>query len=87
MLTDDKIGSGPRLKPGVLSKGPEKAQDQDQPMETDPDNSEVAVDQPTGQPPSLPAGSGLSLAAKLALKRKSDSASAGQGSQKKAHRQ
>jgi hypothetical protein len=88
VLTDDKVGSGPRLKPGVLSKSPEKAKDQDQPMETDPDNSEVAVDQPTGHLPSQPAssGSGLSLAAKLALKRKSDTVSSGQGSQKKVHR-
>jgi hypothetical protein len=39
VLTDDKVGSGPRLRPGVLSQGPtEGAQPtakEVQPMETD----------------------------------------------------
>ncbi len=87
VLTDDKVGSGPRLKPGVLSKGPEKVQGDDQPMETDPDNSEVAANQPTSQPTGQPASSGLTLAAKLALKRKSDTTGSGQSSQKKVQRQ
>jgi hypothetical protein len=87
VLTDDKIGSGPRLKPGVLSRGPEKVRDDDQPMETDPDNSEVATDQSTGQPTGQPASSVPTLASKLALKRKSDATGSGQSSQKKVQRQ
>jgi len=36
VLTDDKIGSGPRLRPGVLAKKPaENDTDASQPMETD----------------------------------------------------
>ncbi len=33
VLTDDKVGSGPRLRPGTLSQAPA---DDVQPMETDP---------------------------------------------------
>ncbi len=86
VLTDDKVGSGPRLKPGVLSKGPVTVQDHVQPMETDHDNPEAA--QPSEQSTSKADAPGLSLAAKLALKRKSDQVGPAQGhSQQKVQRQ
>jgi len=66
VLTDDKIGSGPRLKPGVLSKKPAaEKQDSDSTMETDASAEDVATQQPAP----------VTLAAKLAAqssKRKAD---------------
>jgi len=66
VLTDDKIGSGPHLKPGVLSKKPAtEKQDCDSPMETDADVEDVTPKQPAP----------TTLAAKLAAqssKRKAD---------------
>jgi hypothetical protein len=58
VLTDDKIGSGPRLKPGVLSQKP-APDDTASPMETDADTGSGSTSQPP--PPQQP-----SLAAKLA---------------------
>jgi hypothetical protein len=58
VLTDDKVGAGPRLRPNSLAKesdkGPDQGTDASQPMETD---------QPTAPPV-------MSLSAKLAAKRK-----------------
>ncbi len=66
VLTDDKIRSGPRLKPGVLSKKPAtEKQDSDSPMETDADAEDVAPKHPAP----------MTLASKLAAqssKRKAD---------------
>ncbi len=59
ILTDDKIGSGPRLKPGVLSKKPPaEKQDDDPPMEIDAHAEDSAAPDP--------APAKLTLAAKLA---------------------
>jgi hypothetical protein len=84
VLTDDKVGSGPRLRPGVLAKkdsGKEGGPDQEmsQPMETDGDGGD------TSAPPSQPTQAGLTLSAKLALKRKASEpagANSGSGSSK-----
>ena len=77
VLTDDKVGAGPRLRPQSLNKGSDKGQgtsskeisvaaEASQPMETD--TNESAGSQPVAV---APAGSGgLSLSAKLAAKRK-----------------
>jgi hypothetical protein len=58
VLTDDKVGSGPRLRPNSLAKEADKdsgqSQESSQPMETDP--------------PAIPPV--MSLSAKLAAKRK-----------------
>ena len=67
VLTDDKVGSGPRLRPQSLLKSSdkesEKTADSDQPMETT--TNEIPNSQPaTGAPKAL------SLSAKLAAKRK-----------------
>jgi hypothetical protein len=55
VLTDDKVGAGPRLLPNSLSKP--ATSDPAQPMETDTDSSEVAIVDPPeiSQPPSLSA--------------------------------
>ncbi len=77
VLTDDKVGAGPRLRPQSLNKDSDKGQgtsskevsvaaEASQPMETD------AVESAGSQPVAVvPAGSGgLTLSAKLAAKRK-----------------
>ncbi len=74
MLTDDKVGAGPRLRPQALNKGTEKdsestskdANDATQPMETD--TNEGPAPAPPGT--SVVNTGGLSLSAKLAAKRK-----------------
>jgi len=58
VLTDDKIGSGPRLKPGVLAQKPVAESGDGAPMETDADSVEDE------SPP--PAVTPMTLAAKLA---------------------
>ncbi len=71
VLTDDKVGAGPRLRPNSLAKEPHKDPDQEstlssdttQPMETDPPTAPTA-------PPAL------SLSAKLAAKRKATESAA-----------
>jgi hypothetical protein len=71
VLTDDKVGSGPRLRPGALSQAPA---DDAQPMETDsseqssstsPKQSSSTSPEPTkaASPKTAPA---TTLAAKLA---------------------
>jgi hypothetical protein len=74
VLTDDKVGAGPRLRPNSLAKEPNKDPDQEsvqgsdttQPMETDPPTAPTA---PTAPPV-------LSLSAKLAAKRKATESAA-----------
>ncbi len=70
VLTDDKVGSGPRLRPQSLLKSadkePEKAADSAQPMDTDADATEVTDPPPKASVPPK----ALSLSAKLAAKRK-----------------
>ena len=68
VLTDDKVGSGPRLRPGVLSQPINNSE----PMETDHSESTVSPKQSTSKSQPVKAQS-VSLAAKLAaqnLKRK-----------------
>ncbi len=79
VLTDDKVGSGPRLRPGVLSQPVNSVE----PMDTDHSETTSSPKQSTSkaQPTSLP----TSLSAKLAaLKRKaSDQPDSGAGKQTK----
>ncbi len=71
VITDDKVGAGPRLRPNSLAKEPNKDPDQEsiqnsdtsQPMETDPPAA-----------PTVPPA--LSLSAKLAAKRKATESAA-----------
>jgi hypothetical protein len=64
VLTDDKVGAGPRLRPNALADTSVTEPTADQPMETD--TSEVAVVDNSESTPQQP-----SLSAKLsALKRK-----------------
>jgi hypothetical protein len=68
VLTDDKVGAGPRLRPNALADTSVTEAATDQPMETDADVSEVVVvnsSEGSQQQPSLSA----KLAAQ-ALKRK-----------------
>jgi len=73
VLTDDKVGSGPRLRPGALSQAqaPTEA-DEPQPMDTDSQDKSTSAD-PISIPSPKPSGSGSpkppstpSLASKLA---------------------
>ncbi len=71
VLTDDKVGSGPRLRPGALSQAPTEA-DESQPMDTDSQDKTTSAD-PIRIPSPKPSGSGSpkppstpSLASKLA---------------------
>jgi hypothetical protein len=50
VLTDDKIGSGPRLKPGVLALKPAPESIDSSPMETDAEVVEEEVPPPRHQP-------------------------------------
>ncbi len=43
VLTDDKVGAGPRLRPHALVETSENESAIDQPMETDTDTSDVVV--------------------------------------------
>ncbi len=68
VLTDDKVGSGPRLRPGSLSKEP--ALEEVQPMETEPTEPTKQSTSSNTQPkPSSQATLAAKLAAQ-ALKRK-----------------
>ena len=67
MLTDDKVWSGPRLRPGSLSQEP--TTEEVQPMETDPSEQSTSAQTQHKTPPKE--AKTPSLAAKLAaLKRK-----------------
>jgi hypothetical protein len=56
VLTDDKIGSGPRLRPGVLAKKPaDDNASSDQPMETDADVDAAALTKSISPPKTLAA--------------------------------
>jgi hypothetical protein len=75
VLTDDKVGSGPRLRPGALSQAQAPVEvDEPQPMDTDSqDKSSSASTDPVNTPSPKPSGSGSpkppstpSLASKLA---------------------
>jgi hypothetical protein len=75
VLTDDKVGSGPRLRPQALAKDQSKDQNKD----AEPANS-MEVDTPAVTPAADPAPSGssnsvgMTLSAKLAAKRKASDA-------------
>ncbi len=84
VLTDDKVGAGPRLRPQSLNKDSEKSSgstskeinDAAQPMETDSHDSSVppqSVNSAAGNSAagnSVAGAGGLTLSAKLAAKRK-----------------
>jgi len=68
VLTDDKVGAGPRLPPNSLSKPADK--ETVQPMETDNESVEVAVlDQPD-------VGQAATLSSKLAAQKRKAAESA-----------
>ncbi len=74
VLTDDKVGSGPRLRPQSLAKEPGKDAEPATNMETSTpeDGSESSSAQPRATAPTQGTSShaGLTLSAKLAAKRK-----------------
>ncbi len=72
ILTDDKVGAGPRLRPQALLKDQDKGQGldsnptgQDTPQPMDTDQPQSQPQQPAVDPPRS-----LTLSAKLAAKRK-----------------
>jgi hypothetical protein len=66
VLTDNKVGAGPRLRPNSLAKEPSK--DSEPAMEVDATD---ATDATASQPPDNPtAPVGMTLSTKLAAKRK-----------------
>jgi len=62
VLTDDKVGSGPRLRPGSLSQEP--SHDEAQPMETEPTEQSTSSKSPRKTPSKT--SKTPSLASKLA---------------------
>jgi hypothetical protein len=72
VLTDDKIGSGPRLRPHSLAKESSKDPEPASNMETDSSSASSDPAPTGGTVPSQPVvpQTGMSLSAKLAAKRK-----------------
>jgi hypothetical protein len=76
VLTDDKVGAGPRLRPQALLKDQDKDRDKGQDPSSKPTGQDTPqpmdTDQLQGQPqqPAVDPPRSISLSAKLAAKRK-----------------